>query len=82
MQVDEDRRIVQFREKPSDPDPMPGRPDLCLASMGIYVFNMDFLFDRLCSDANDPSSHRDFGKDIIPSMIDSCEHQSMAVSRR
>ena len=71
MQVDEDRRIVQFREKPSDPDPMPDRPDHCLASMGIYVFNMDFLFDRLCSDANDPSSNRDFGKDIIPSMIES-----------
>lgn len=70
MQVDESRRIVQFHEKPADPDPMPGHPDLCLASMGIYVFNMDFLFDRLCSDANDPSSQRDFGQDIIPSMID------------
>ena len=71
MQVDEDRRIIQFREKPSDPDPMPGYPDMCLASMGIYVFNMDFLFERLCVDANDPGSHRDFGKDIIPSIIDS-----------
>ncbi len=71
MQVNEDRRIIQFREKPSDPDPMPGRPDMCLASMGIYVFNMDFLFERLCIDANDPGSHRDFGKDIIPSIIDS-----------
>ncbi len=70
MQVNEDRRIIQFREKPSDPDPMPGRPDMCLASMGIYVFNMDFLFERLCVDANDPGSHRDFGQDIIPSIID------------
>ncbi len=71
MQIDNNRRIVKFREKPLDPDPIPGHPDLCLASMGIYVFNTDFLFDRLCRDANDPSSHRDFGKDIIPSIIDS-----------
>ena len=71
MQIDDNRRIIQFREKPSDPDPMPGRPDRCLASMGIYIFNTDFLFERLCIDANDPSSHRDFGKDIIPSIIDS-----------
>ncbi|HQX49802.1 MAG TPA: glucose-1-phosphate adenylyltransferase [Planctomycetaceae bacterium] len=69
MQTDENRRIVQFREKPSDPDPMLGHPDQCLASMGIYVFNTEFLFERLCLDANDPDSHRDFGKDIIPSII-------------
>ena len=71
MQVNEDRRIIQFREKPEDPEPMPGRPDMCMASMGIYVFNTEFLFERLCIDANDPASHRDFGKDIIPSIIDS-----------
>ena len=71
MQVNDDRRIIQFCEKPSDPDPMPGRPDMCLASMGIYVFNTEFLFERLCVDANDPASHRDFGKDIIPSIVDS-----------
>ena len=71
MQVNDDRRIIQFCEKPSDPEPMPGRPDMCLASMGIYVFNTEFLFERLCVDANDPASHRDFGKDIIPSIIDS-----------
>ena len=71
MQVNDDRRIIQFCEKPSDPEPMPGRPDMCLASMGIYVFNTEFLFERLCVDANDPASHRDFGKDIIPSIVDS-----------
>lgn len=71
MQINEDRRIIQFREKPSDPDPMPGRPDRCLSSMGIYIFNTEFLFEQLCIDANDPASHRDFGKDIIPSVIDS-----------
>lgn len=71
MQVDSSNRIIQFREKPSDPDPLPGRPDVCLASMGIYIFNTEFLFERLCIDANDPGSHRDFGKDIIPAIIDS-----------
>lgn len=69
MQMDEANRIIKFREKPKDPDPMPGSTDYCLASMGIYVFNTDFLFEKLCSDANDPGSQRDFGKDIIPSMI-------------
>lgn len=70
MQIDERRRINKFREKPVDPDPMPGRPDTCLASMGIYVFNTDFLFEQLCIDANEPGSHRDFGKNIIPSIIE------------
>ena len=71
MQVDEDRRVVRFREKPEQPDPIPGRPEQCLASMGIYVFNTEFLFEQLCIDANEPGSHRDFGKDIIPSIVDS-----------
>lgn len=71
MRTDKNSRIVRFREKPSDPDPMPGRPGHCLASMGIYIFNTEFLFERLCIDANEPGSHRDFGKDIIPSIVDS-----------
>lgn len=70
MQTDEDGLVVGFREKPERPDPMPGRPDHCLASMGIYVFNTEFLFEQLCIDANEPGSHRDFGKDIIPSIIE------------
>lgn len=70
MQIDSSRRIVQFREKPANPDSMPGHPDKCLASMGIYVFNTDFLFERLCIDANQPGSKRDFGRDIIPSIIE------------
>ena len=69
MQVDDNRRIVSFREKPESPDSMPGDPETCLASMGIYVFNADFLFEQLCIDANEPGSHRDFGKNIIPSII-------------
>jgi glucose-1-phosphate adenylyltransferase len=71
MQIDESRRVLQFREKPENPDPIPGRPDQCLASMGIYIFNSDFLFERLCIDANDPGSHRDFGRNIIPAIVGS-----------
>ena len=46
-----------------------GEPSMCLASMGIYVFRTEFLFEHLCRDANKPGSHRDFGRDIIPSII-------------
>ena len=70
MEVDEENRVGNFREKPDDPDPMPGNPGQCLASMGIYVFRTEFLFEHLCRDANTPNSHRDFGQDIIPSIID------------
>lgn len=71
LQTDRDGRIVRFREKPANPDPIPGRPGQCMASMGIYVFNTEFLFEQLCEDANEPGSHRDFGRDIIPAIIDS-----------
>jgi glucose-1-phosphate adenylyltransferase len=70
LQADDSRRILNFCEKPEDPDPIPGDPSHCLASMGIYVFRTEFLFEKLCEDANEPGSHRDFGKDIIPSIID------------
>jgi len=70
MRVDEEKRIVGFDEKPEYPESIPGDPDQCLASMGIYMFRTDFLFEHLCRDANTPNSHRDFGKDIIPSIID------------
>ena len=69
MSVDGDNRITEFSEKPDHPQPMPGDPGRCLASMGIYVFRTEFLFEHLCRDANKPGSHRDFGKDIIPSII-------------
>jgi glucose-1-phosphate adenylyltransferase len=48
---------------------MPGKPDKSLASMGIYVFNSEFLFDELRRDAADPNSAHDFGKDIIPYIV-------------
>jgi glucose-1-phosphate adenylyltransferase len=69
MHVDETDRILSFREKAADPAPMPGNPDLYLASMGIYVFETKFLFEQLRRDAADPNSSHDFGKDIIPFLV-------------
>jgi glucose-1-phosphate adenylyltransferase len=71
MQIDASRRVIQFREKPADPDPMPDDSTRCLASMGIYVFSTNFLFDQLCRDATDPQSQHDFGKNIIPQLLQS-----------
>jgi glucose-1-phosphate adenylyltransferase len=51
MAIDDQRRIVSFAEKPAHPAPMPNRPDMALASMGIYVFDAQALFDALASDA-------------------------------
>lgn len=70
MAVDETGRIISFLEKPSDPPGMPDNPDMALASMGIYVFNTRFLFEELRRDAATPGSHRDFGKDIIPYLVE------------
>ena len=69
MAVDAERRVVGFQEKPSQPAPMPGRPDRALASMGIYVFDAAFLYDELLRDADDATSSHDFGKDIIPRLL-------------
>jgi glucose-1-phosphate adenylyltransferase len=69
MDVDDNRRVKAFVEKPANPPVMPGRTDTALASMGIYIFNADFLFDQLIEDSNDPNSSNDFGKDIIPNVI-------------
>jgi glucose-1-phosphate adenylyltransferase len=71
MSVDDALRVTAFDEKPAAPRPMPGSTDQALASMGIYLFNTDFLFEQLHRDAADPASSRDFGKDIIPSIIGS-----------
>lgn len=69
MQIDANRRVVEFAEKPADPKPMPDDSTRCMASMGIYVFNSQFLYDELCRDATEPESSHDFGKDIIPRAI-------------
>ena len=69
MHVDESDRIVDFVEKPADPPSIPGNPDVALASLGIYVFNTRFLIDQLKRDAATPGSSRDFGKDLIPYLV-------------
>ncbi|MBN4078492.1 glucose-1-phosphate adenylyltransferase [Gammaproteobacteria bacterium AH-315-C21] len=70
LSVDNDQRIRQFIEKPDQPDSIPGQPDASLVSMGIYIFNADFLYEQLYRDAYDTSSSHDFGKDIIPDVIE------------
>jgi len=67
--VDAEYRIVRFDEKPARAEPMPGRTDVALASMGIYVFGLDFLKRVLTGDASDADSSHDFGKNIIPGAI-------------
>ncbi len=69
MHIDDSNRIVHFLEKPKDPPAIPGRPDLALASMGIYVFRTDFLCELLARDAADPNSSHDFGNDLIPYIV-------------
>ena len=73
MTVDEDRRIIGFEEKPAAPTPIPGDPERCLASMGNYVFKTQFLYDALIADADDPDSSHDFGKNIIPALIEKAQ---------
>jgi len=66
--VDADERVIGFQEKPREPRSVPGFPDLALASMGVYIFNIDVLTAALERDAQQPSTH-DFGRDIIPSLL-------------
>jgi glucose-1-phosphate adenylyltransferase len=70
MTVDETGRVVEFNEKPEHPASIPGKEGMCLASMGNYVFNTEFLYEQVIKDADTPSSDHDFGKNIIPSIID------------
>ena len=70
MTVDDSTRVIRFQEKPQDPEPMPGRPDVALASMGIYVFNPRLLERLLREDAAKPDSAHDFGRNVIPDAID------------
>jgi glucose-1-phosphate adenylyltransferase len=69
MHVDAGDRIVSFVEKPAAPPEMPDRPGFALASMGIYVFQREFLNEQLRRDAADAHSSRDFGRDIIPWLV-------------
>jgi len=69
LEVDDHGWVQGFEEKPSDPKTIPGRPDLCLVNMGVYVFDREDLVEELELDAADPQSKRDFGKNIIPKMV-------------
>ena len=70
MSVADDMRITKFTEKPAYPEFVPGKPGLALASMGIYIFSTKFLVDKLVDDHKNPTSSKDFGKDIIPASIE------------
>ncbi|MCR5084096.1 MAG: glucose-1-phosphate adenylyltransferase [Succinivibrionaceae bacterium] len=69
MNIDSNNLITEFVEKPENPPAMPGDESKSLASMGIYVFDADYLYQILKEDAANPNSHRDFGKDLIPYMV-------------
>jgi glucose-1-phosphate adenylyltransferase len=70
MTVDETGRIIGFDEKPEKPNPVPGKPGVCLASMGNYIFNTEFLYEQVIRDVDTPGTQHDFGKNIIPAVID------------
>jgi glucose-1-phosphate adenylyltransferase len=69
MAVDQDHRIVQFDEKPEQPPAIPGKPDKALASMGIYVFSTEVLYEELSREIQSSAFSHDFGRDIIPAAI-------------
>jgi glucose-1-phosphate adenylyltransferase len=71
MTVDESGRVIAFTEKPEEPDPIPGKPGICLASMGNYLFNTEFLYEQVIKDADTAGTQHDFGRNIIPSIIES-----------
>lgn len=70
MGVDRENRVMSFDEKPEQPASIPGQDDRSLCSMGIYIFNKDFLIEQLIKDADSTRSSHDFGKDVIPSLIE------------
>jgi len=71
IETDDAGRVTGFKEKPEHAEPMPGESEHVLASMGIYVFNARPMYERLCEDAARPDSGHDFGRDVIPAMIES-----------
>src|SRR5690606_26352298 len=68
--VDSDGLVTGFLEKPSDPPEMPDRPGYCLASMGNYIFEAEFLITALKELADSEGGGTDFGKHIIPAHLD------------
>ena len=70
IEVDDDWRLINFVEKPqSKPKSIPGNPDMCLASMGNYIFNKDVLLNALDEDFQIKNSSHDFGKNVIPMLL-------------
>jgi glucose-1-phosphate adenylyltransferase len=70
LEVDENWRVVGFEEKPKNPRTIPGDPDHCLVNMGVYIFDTDCLVHELSDDARHDGSKHDFGKNIIPSLVE------------
>ena len=70
VELDSQHRIVGWQEKPAQPKPSPHHPNKCYASMGIYCFDRDLLIESSLADAEDPNSSHDFGKDVIPRLIE------------
>ena len=69
VSVDEDSRVTGFQEKPPPAAATPWKPNVCLGSMGIYIFDVQVLVRELVRDAEEPGSSHDFGKDIIPHLV-------------
>lgn len=69
IEINQNNEIVSFEEKPQNPKSIPGNPDVCLISMGIYLFNTETLVRSIMEDAKKADSTHDFGKDVIPSII-------------
>ena len=69
IEVDEDWRITGFAEKPKQPKSIPGEPNTALVSMGNYLFNNELLIEALRKDAVITSSNHDFGRDLLPNLI-------------
>ena len=70
MAVNEKLKVKAFIEKPADPPQMPNKPGSSLASMGIYVFDADYLYDILGREVQNPDTAHDFGKNIIPTSVE------------
>lgn len=70
MVVDAENRVLEFQEKPKEPKPLPTKPDFCYINMGIYIFNAKVLARVLIEDAKRKESAHDFGKNIIPGMLE------------
>jgi glucose-1-phosphate adenylyltransferase len=69
LEVSPEGRVVAFHEKVADPPTMPGRDDMCLASMGNYVFETGLLASALQEDARSEESMHDFGYNVLPQLV-------------